>query len=265
MKPVLLCLSVAFAAATFSGYAQYPEEAQSGSRFAAQPFSAQPPANDFQLTFTHFRQPSAPENLPFHYPDTVPSYRFGTGVLPGTATFFNVPPPVLYRAVLNRNPFYSGTRITRQSRLSSNLFFLALNRQNNYPGLGGYETLGGGINWQPGESFSVTGGILVSKLSSPRTISPTDQTGFTFSTRYAPTGKLDFTLWGRVTYTSPVNRTDPFIQGNPLYPGTGGGFEINYKPAPGIRIKTGIHYLQNRFTPGFGKNTYFRQRIFYGF
>lgn len=265
MKTILLCISIALATATFPGYAQYPEEIQIGERFHAWPFSGQSPVRDFQLVFSHFRLPSAPENLPFHYPDTVPSYHFGTDAWPGRPTLFNLPPAFLYRAVLSRNPFYSGYRSARQSSLSPNLFFLAMSRQNRYPGLGGYETLGGVINWQPGTTVSVSGGILFTKLSSPRTISPTDQTGFTFSTRYSPTEKFDFTLWGQVIYTSPANRTDPFIQGNPLFPSTGGGFEINYKPAPAIQIKTGIQYRQNRFLPGFGKNTHFQQRIFYGF
>lgn len=265
MKPVLLCISIALAATAFSAYAQYPEELQHGSRFAVRPFPIQPPATDFQFAFSHFRLPSAPESLSFRYPDTVPVYRYGTGASPGTATFINVPPAFLYDAVLNRNPFYSGYRAARESRLAPNLFFLAMSRQNKYPGLGGYETLGGGISWQPGESFAVTGAILVSKLSSPRTVSPAGQTGFIFSTRYSPAEKFDFSLWGQVVYTAPVNRADPFIEGNPLFPSTGGGFEINYKPAPGIRIKTGIRYQQNRFSTGFGKNTYFQQRIFYGF
>lgn len=265
MKPVLLCISIALAAVTFSGHAQYTEGLQSVRSFASRPFPVQPPATDFQFTFSHFRLPSAPENLSFRNPDTVPSYRFGTSALPGRATFINVSPALLYSAVLNRNPFYSGSRGARQGRLAPNLFFLAMSELNRYPGLGGYETLGGGVSWQPGESFSVTGGMLVSKLSSPRTVSPADQMGFAFSTRYSPAGKFDFSLWGQVVYTAPVNRFDPFIEGNPLFPSTGGGFEINYKPAPGIRIKTGIRYQQNRFSPGFGKNTYFQQRIFYGF
>lgn len=265
MKPVLLCISIALATATFTGHSQSTQGIRSERSFAIRPFPQQPPATDFQFAFSHLRLPSAPENLPFRYPDTVPSYRFGTGALPATATFFNVPPAFLYSAVLNRNPFYSGSRGARQGRLAPNLFFLAMSGLNRYLGLGGYETLGGVINWQPAEAFSVSGGVLVSKLSSPRTISPTDQTGFTFSTRYAPTGKLGFTLWGQVVYTAPVNRFDPFIQGNPLFPSTGGGLEIQYQPAPGVRIKTGIRYQQNRLLPGFGKNTYFQQRIFYGF
>ncbi|WP_106829841.1 hypothetical protein [Parabacteroides pacaensis] len=218
--------------------------------------------------FVHFQMPVAPdilkEKYKLHKPDFIPHT---VSFTQQSFAFTKSPLYHPYGYMLNRFPFQQDYNRSQSFSLPYHLLFRTKGERKIYIGLGGYETFGGEIDWQPKGDWIVQAGMSLIKQSTPLSISPTNLTGISFLLRHHLTDKISFTAWGNYIYAfNRVDRSNPFSYGNPLFPHTGMGVNLEMKFNEHVGMKVGAEYQMNTYNKAFSKGGFlFKHSFFYGF